>query len=84
MKNKAIKITGFAFTVFVLNSCTTDSLSDLTIVQEIESELCIEDDPINLFSLLDESVDQSGTWIDVNNSGGLQGSIFNPSSVIES
>ncbi|MBC8884336.1 cytochrome c [Flavobacterium piscinae] len=37
MKNKAIKITSFAFTVFVLNSCTTDSLSDLTIVQEIET-----------------------------------------------
>ena len=37
MKNKAIKITGFAFTVFVLNSCTTDSLSDLTIIQEIET-----------------------------------------------
>lgn len=48
-------------------------------IQVVPATLCIDDDPINLFILLDEFIDQSGTWTDVNNSGGLSGTTFNPS-----
>ncbi len=37
MKNKSIKIICYGFVIFTLNSCTTDSLSDLTMVEEIET-----------------------------------------------
>lgn len=43
-------------------------------VQTIPSELCIEDLSIDLFTLLDSSVETTGTWVDTNSSGGLQGS----------
>uniref|UniRef100_UPI0025C0F193 gliding motility-associated C-terminal domain-containing protein n=1 Tax=Flavobacterium sp. UBA6135 TaxID=1946553 RepID=UPI0025C0F193 len=68
------------------NSETYTQTINVTIVNTIEtleSELCIEDDAIDLFSLLDPGVEQNGTWIDFDGSGGLEGSIFNPASVSE-
>ena len=50
-------------------------------VQTIPSELCIEDLSIDLFTLLDSSIETNGTWVDTNNSGGLNGSTFTPSQV---
>lgn len=47
-------------------------------VQAIATELCVEDIAIDLFSLLDSSVEITGTWSDTNNSGALQGSTFDP------
>ncbi|WP_343624029.1 gliding motility-associated C-terminal domain-containing protein, partial [Flavobacterium lindanitolerans] len=49
--------------------------------QTIASELCVEDLSIDLFTLLDNSIERTGTWIDTNNSRGLLGSIFNPANV---
>ena len=43
--------------------------------------ICIGDEPINLFTILDDSIPTTGTWIEVTSSGGLSGSIFNPSNV---
>ena len=36
MKNKLIKMYCYGFVIFILNGCTTDSLSDLTAVEEVE------------------------------------------------
>ena len=43
--------------------------------------ICIEENPIDLFTILDDSIPTTGTWQEVTNSGGLTGSIFNPSNV---
>ena len=43
--------------------------------------ICIEDDPIDLFTILDDSIPTTGEWLEVTNSGGLTGSIFNPTNV---
>ena len=43
--------------------------------------ICIEDDPIDLFTILDDSIPTTGEWLEVTNSGGLTGSIFNPINV---
>ncbi len=51
MKNKTIKITCYTFAVYVLNGCTSDSLSDLTIVQEIETVNYTE----NIKSIIDNN-----------------------------
>ena len=50
-------------------------------IQTISAELCIRDLPIDLSSLLDPSVGTSGTWVDMDNSGGLSGSTFDPAQV---
>ncbi|MEZ0006593.1 gliding motility-associated-like protein [Flavobacterium sp. 28YEA47A] len=49
--------------------------------QTINSELCIRDLSIDLFTLLNNSIERTGTWIDTNNSQGLLGSIFSPTNV---
>ncbi|MCD8518495.1 MAG: hypothetical protein LRY32_02070, partial [Flavobacterium sp.] len=38
--------------------------------------ICIEDDPIDLFTILDDSIPTTGEWLEVTNSGGLTGSIL--------
>ena len=43
--------------------------------------ICIEENPIDLFTILDDSIPTTGTWQEVTNSGGLTGNIFNPSNV---
>ncbi|MBA9073862.1 gliding motility-associated-like protein, partial [Flavobacterium gossypii] len=66
------------------NSNTFTQIVNVTITsptQTIPSELCVEDLSIDLFTLLDGSVETTGTWVDTNNSGGLQGSTFNPAQV---
>ena len=47
----------------------------------ISASLCTEDLRIDLFSLLPSSTPTTGTWVDTNSSGGLQGSILNPSAI---
>ncbi len=44
-------------------------------------ELCIEDEAYDLNNLLGEDFVSGGTWADDNNSGGLSGSLFDPSIV---
>ncbi|MGH2666257.1 gliding motility-associated C-terminal domain-containing protein, partial [Flavobacterium sp.] len=45
----------------------------------VDKELCVNDSSVDLFSYLDLSPEESqGTWVDVNNSGGLSGSILDP------
>ncbi|MCY1482898.1 hypothetical protein D9M68_164650 [compost metagenome] len=66
------------------NSNTFTQTVNVTITsptQTIPSELCVEDLSIDLFTLLDGSVETTGTWVDTNNSGGLQGSTFDPAQV---
>ena len=43
--------------------------------------ICIEDDPIDLFTILDDSIPTTGEWHEVTSSGGLTGSIFDPTNV---
>ena len=43
--------------------------------------ICIEDNPIDLFTILDNSIPITGEWNEVTNSGGLNGSIFDPTNV---
>ena len=44
--------------------------------------MCVEDEPIDLFTILGESIPTNGEWIEITNSGGLNGNIFNPSDVL--
>uniref|UniRef100_UPI00262743F1 gliding motility-associated C-terminal domain-containing protein n=1 Tax=Flavobacterium sp. TaxID=239 RepID=UPI00262743F1 len=49
----------------------------------VNSSLCIKDSTIDLFSLIDLSEEESnGTWVDVNQSGGLTGSMLDPSHIV--
>ncbi|WP_333809792.1 gliding motility-associated C-terminal domain-containing protein, partial [Flavobacterium sp.] len=43
--------------------------------------ICIEEEPIDLFTILDNSIPTNGEWHEVTNSGGLTGNIFDPSNV---
>ncbi|NBL65225.1 hypothetical protein GV828_08460 [Flavobacterium sp. NST-5] len=47
--------------------------------QTFEAELCIEDSSVDLFTYLGSEVELTGNWIDTDNSGGLNGSVFTPS-----
>jgi len=47
----------------------------------VDGNLCTQDIAIDLFSLLDEGVETDGVWLDVNNSGGLTGSMLDPSGI---
>ena len=48
----------------------------------IPYSMCVEDEPIDLFTILGESIPTNGEWIEITNSGGLNGNIFNPSDVL--
>ena len=43
--------------------------------------ICIEENPIDLFTILDDSIPTNGEWHEVTNSGGLTGNIYNPANV---
>ncbi len=43
--------------------------------------ICTEEQPIDLFTILGEQIPTNGEWTEVTNSGGLNGSIFNPINV---
>ena len=45
----------------------------------VEGSLCTKGGKKDLFEFLDSNVETNGTWLDVNNSGGLLGSILDPS-----
>ena len=47
----------------------------------INASLCTGDLSIDLFTLLPANTELTGTWLDVNNSGGLSGSVLNPSNL---
>ena len=44
----------------------------------IPYSICIEDEPIDLFTILDNSIPTNGEWVEITSSGGLSGSIYNP------
>ncbi|MFN4763943.1 HYR domain-containing protein [Gillisia sp. Q332] len=47
-------------------------------IQTTTKDLCIEDDPFDLFELLIGDNDESGTWEDTDQTGALTGSVINP------
>lgn len=47
----------------------------------IPFSLCIDDEPINLFTILGESIPTNGQWVEITNSRGLNGNIYNPNNV---
>ncbi|WP_428225280.1 gliding motility-associated C-terminal domain-containing protein [Flavobacterium sp.] len=70
----------------------TDECGNATIIKQIInvsigaysnviSSLCIKEAAIDLFSLLEPTIEKDGIWLDVNNSGGLNGSQFDPKNV---
>ena len=40
--------------------------------------ICTQEEPIDLFSILDDSIPTNGVWVDGSETGGLNGSVFNP------
>ena len=40
--------------------------------------ICTQDEPIDLFTILGSSIPTTGDWIDLSETGGLNGSVFNP------
>ncbi|SFA93605.1 gliding motility-associated C-terminal domain-containing protein, partial [Flavobacterium swingsii] len=44
----------------------------------VNASLCTTEGEKDLFDLLDPNIETNGTWLDVNNSGGLSGSILDP------
>ena len=64
-----------SLTVEVSQDNTPDEIVGGTI------ELCIEDEIYDLTNLLGENFVPGGTWVDDNNSGGLNGDFFDPSIV---
>ncbi|WP_456424315.1 T9SS type B sorting domain-containing protein, partial [Lutibacter sp.] len=64
-------------------STTVEISQDIT-PQEITGDsidLCIEDETYDLTNLLGDNFVSGGTWVDINNSGGLTGDFFDPSIV---
>ena len=49
--------------------------------EAIPFAICIEENPIDLFTILDDSIPTTGVWQEITNSGGLNGNIFNPNNV---
>ncbi|SHJ82825.1 gliding motility-associated C-terminal domain-containing protein, partial [Flavobacterium haoranii] len=47
----------------------------------IPYSICTDEEPINLFTILDGSLPTNGEWIEVTNSGGLNGNMFDPNGV---
>ncbi|TRO66302.1 Ig-like domain-containing protein [Christiangramia sabulilitoris] len=55
---------------------------DITLVNGGFDSLCIEDSPLNLFELFTGEYDDTGTWIDTDNSGALDGNFVDPSVLV--
>ncbi|MES2811753.1 MAG: gliding motility-associated C-terminal domain-containing protein, partial [Bacteroidota bacterium] len=47
----------------------------------VYGSVCNTEAPVDLFSFLDDSIETTGTWLDVNNTGGLNGSILDPRNI---
>ena len=47
----------------------------------VYGSVCNNEEPIDLFSFLEANVETNGTWLDVNNTGGLNGSFLNPKGI---
>jgi gliding motility-associated-like protein len=56
------------------------TIQDVTLTFLVDT-LCIEDLPIDLFDVIGNSVDTTGTWMVTSGDATLNGSIFDPSSV---
>ena len=66
------------------NEATFSQIVNVTVENPFEAityAICIEEDPIDLFTILDDSIPTTGTWIEITSSGGLSGNIFNPENV---
>jgi hypothetical protein len=78
----------FTYTVSSSNGCSTDSASVALTVDlpanaggMAADTLCDTAMVVDLNNYLDSTADAGGTWVDVNGSGGLTGSTFDPSMV---
>jgi gliding motility-associated-like protein len=47
----------------------------------VTGSVCNGDAPVDLFSFLPQGTETTGVWVDVNNTGGLSGSILNPAGI---
>ncbi|MBN9284560.1 gliding motility-associated C-terminal domain-containing protein [Flavobacterium sp.] len=72
----------------VSDTCFNTATFTQTVTVSIENPLtviaktiCINDEPVNLFTLLPEGTAQNGTWSSPNAGTALEGSIFNPHQV---
>ena len=66
------------------NEATFSQIINVTVEDPFDAipyAICTEEEPINLFTILDDSIPTNGTWIEITNSGGLAGNIFNPENV---
>jgi gliding motility-associated-like protein len=66
------------------NNDTITQTINVTVSQPFDAipyNICTEEKPIDLFSILGESIPTNGEWIEVTNSGGLSGSYFDPTNV---
>jgi gliding motility-associated-like protein len=70
---------------FVSDNCGNSDNFTQTINVSVEDpfniipfRICTQEEPIDLFTILDDSVPTNGIWIDLSDTGGLNGSIFNP------
>ncbi|WP_136666672.1 gliding motility-associated C-terminal domain-containing protein [Flavobacterium sp. H122] len=86
--NTPINVTDYGYTLnqqwIATDDCKNEKIINRTINVTIEAfsnvqkSVCISNGPVDLFNYLDPNIEKSGTWKDVNNVGGLTGSIFNP------
>ena len=65
----------------LISESTTVTLNapSVEVIETTTVDLCIGDDPSNLFELLLGDYDNSGSWSDPNNTGALTGSTVDPS-----
>jgi gliding motility-associated-like protein len=57
------------------------TVSENIVIEELTREpiaLCIDEDPVDLTTLLGDDYVEGGTWTDVDQSGGLSGDVFDP------
>ena len=93
--NTSVNVTDYGYTLnqqwIATDACGNQTIAIRTINVTIdkpfenvfvEGPVCTDGGPIDLFSYLDPNIDHSGTWVDVNNSGGLSGSIIDPMGII--
>ena len=66
------------------NSAEFNQVINVTIDQPfsyVTGSVCNGDAPVDLYSFLPQGTETTGVWVDVNNTGGLSGSILNPAGI---
>ena len=73
---------------FVSDNCGNSDIFTQTINVNVEEPfdaipyaICTQDEPINLFTILGNSIPTNGEWVDLSQTGGLNNNIFNPSNI---